>query len=510
MTLRAGSGEDVALPHRVVQVARRGGRLLVQAAQAKGERVVLRLSHDSCSRACLSSSRVGAKGRSEATELGLSKVRLTELRAELLAEAHLEVVHALVDAEVGSVRTNATLLVTSEVQVLALREISTLAVESGSSTSKVQTVENAFAHLVEKGVGLLLVLSPIVALGLLLEALEVLNRRFILALEALELGLGVLLRREEVALLLVPLSTVGLVVQNELGLLGLHSLALVLQLVVLLLENLLFAVELALHLFDLAIALLLDLINIILEAVSVLLDPFNLLLEATVLRHHVLGAQLQSLVQALVLLLEAADGLLKLANLLLAALSGFLQVLFELDLQLRHHRVMVMLMLALALALRLLKLIDSLLELLKSFLVVLLGLLFLLLEELELALPKGLLLFEFVLQFRVGALHLVVLSLPVVHLVTNADLALGEGCVQLLVLLLELLVLDLEVLYQVIARSLQVLVFLLLDSLVSLKLRLSLLDVLLQFLESLALLLVLGLDVLLLLLNAGKALAKSL
>ena len=100
-------------------------------------------------------------------------------------------------------------------------------------------------------------------------------------------------------------------------------------------------------------------------------------------------------------------------------------------------------MLRLVLVLRFLELLNCLLELEKSLIMVLLGLILLSFEEVELTLPKSLLLIEFRLEFSMLLLHVVVLGFPVLYLLSDTKFTLRKGLVELLVLLLKLLVLDL-------------------------------------------------------------------
>lgn len=80
----------------------------------------------------------------------------------------------------------------------------------------------------------------------------------------------------------------------------------------------------------------------------------------------------------------------------------------------------------------------------------------------------------------------------------------------MLVGLLESLILNFVVLDELLLLSLEVLILLDLDSLLSFELRLGLLDVLLDLLEGFSLLLVLGLDALLFLLDSGHAFLEGL
>mgnify|MGYP001075994172 CR=1 FL=1 len=77
-------------------------------------------------------------------------------------------------------------------------------------------------------------------------------------------------------------------------------------------------------------------------------------------------------------------------------------------------------MLGLVLILRLLKLLNSLLELEESLVMIFLGLIFLSLEEVEFTLPKCLFLIEFTLEFSMLLLHIIVLTLPVLNLLSDS------------------------------------------------------------------------------------------
>jgi len=108
------------------------------------------------------------------------------------------------------------------------------------------------------------------------------------------------------------------------------------------------------------------------------------------------------------------------------------------------------------------------------------------------------------------SLHLVVLRLPVLNLLSNTKLTLRECLIKLLILLLELKVLDLVALNELLLLSLKVLVFLELHGSFSLSLRLGLLNLFLELLESLSLLLVLDIDSLLFLLDTCDSLLHCL
>lgn len=265
---------------------------------------------------------------------------------------------------------------------------------------------------------------PVVSLLLLLETLDLLHAVLVLPLEVLQLLDGIVSRGDEEALLLVPLSSVGLVLKDEISLLSIHVLSLVLEVVILLLENVLFSFVLASHFVKLSISVDLDLLILFLEPISVLGDPLDFLLEATLFGHHTLGAEFQSLIECFVLFFEPSDGAVELVHLGRVSISQILKLLLVLGVHLLHDGIVRCIVLILALILGLVKLIDGLSELLKGLLVVLLGLLFLLLKELKFTFPEGLLLLELALEVGVGSLHLVVLALPLLHLFPDAQLTL--------------------------------------------------------------------------------------
>ena len=305
---------------------------------------------------------------------------------------------------------------------------------------------------------------------------------------------------------MVPFGSVGLMLENEISLLAIDVFGLVLQLIILLLDDVLFSLVLASEFVHLSISVDFDLLHLFLEPVPLFLDSLDLLLEAALLREHALGAEFQSLVQRLVLLFEPSDGAVELIGLGSVGLGHILELLLVLGIHLLHDRVVGHLVLTLALILGLVKLVDSLSELLERLLVVLLGLFLLLLKELEFTFPKGFLFFELALKVGVCSLHFVVLALPLLDLFSDSQLTLGQGLVELLILLLESLVFDLVVLDELLLLSLEVLILFDLHGLFPLELGLRLLDVLLDLLEGLSLLLILGLDALLLLLDSGHAL----
>jgi len=222
---------------------------------------------------------------------------------------------------------------------------------------------------------------------LLLQSLYLGNLVLVLPLQALKLRDGIFLGRQKVALLLVPFGPVGLVGEDELGLFAFGVLALLLKVVVLLLQDLLFSLDLSLKLFDFLFLVSLENVKFFLQTVSLFLDSLDFLLEATLFRHHALVADLKSLVQGVLFLLESADGALKLVDGGSVGFLAFFQLFLKLLLELLEDRVVVVLMLRLALVLGSLELIDGLLELAKSILVVLFGLLLLLLKEFKLAFP---------------------------------------------------------------------------------------------------------------------------
>jgi hypothetical protein len=197
-----------------------------------------------------------------------------------------------------------------------------------------------------------------------------------------------------------------------------------LEVIVLLLKDFLFSFELAFHLFKFSISIGLDDFKVFLDAVTFLLDSLDLLLEASLFRHHALGAELKSLVQGILFFLKSADSRLKGVHLVGAILDFVLQFFLEFLFKGLQNCVGVVLMLRFVLVLRLLELLNSLLELQKSLVMIFLGLIFLSFEEIEFALPEGLLFVELTLKLSMLFLHVIILALPVLNLLSNSKLTL--------------------------------------------------------------------------------------
>lgn len=294
--------------------------------------------------------------------------------------------------------------------------------------------------------------------------------------------------------------------KDELSLLRIGVLRLLLDIIVLLLKDFLFSFELAFQVVDLSVSFGLDDFEVLLKTVTLLLDSLYLLLEASLFRHHALGAELKPLVQGILFFLKSANSRLKGIHLVAAILNFVLQFFLEFLLKGHQNCVCVVLMLRFMLVLRLLELLNSLLELQKSLIVIFLGLIFLPLEEIEFTLPKSLLFVELTLEFSMLLLHVIVLALPVLNLLSDSKLTLGKSLVKLLVLLLKLLIFNFVALDEIFLLSLQVLIFFNLNSLFSLELRMGLLDILLKLFKCLSLLLEFDFNTLLLLLDSGGSL----
>lgn len=133
--------------------------------------------------------------------------------------------------------------------------------------------------------------------------------------------------------------------QDQLGLLGLRVLALLLQVIVLLLQDILFSFELSLHLLDLLVFVGLVDVELLLQSIAVLLDSLDLFLKTSLLRHHALRADLESLVQGVLFLFEPANRALELIDGGGVRLLAFFQLFLELLLELLEDRVVVVLVL---------------------------------------------------------------------------------------------------------------------------------------------------------------------
>ena len=390
-------------------------------------------------------------------------------------------------------------------------------IEPSSSAAKVESAEDVFTDLLcqrivcsQSSHSLFVLHSPVAPLLLLLKSLDFLHGVLILPLNALSLRNSILLGSEQVAPLLVPLGPASLVSHDQVSLLGINSLALLLEVVVLLLEQLLLSFKLPPELLDLLLSFLLDGFIFIPESVPLLGDSYHLLFEASLLAHHALRADLKLLGQRLLVLFQSLDLLIQLLHLTCSALGRFLHFLAELGFQLTKDGLMLAFLAGLALSLRLLELLDSLLELLVSLLVVPLGLLLLLLQEFEFAFPECLLFFELALEIGVLSFHLVVLALPVFNLLSDAFFAVRDSLIELFILRSQLHILALQGANELLLLPLKVLMSLTLHSLLPLKVGIGLLDDLFELLVRLPLLLVLGLDVLLFLLDSGDPLLEDL